>query len=120
MRNLALTLLTGMLLMAVSFAAEELTVAEQELQRQYDHVIESLIERGYQQTTVTGIAVLPDGKPAIGFKVSGGGSSPQRDFGYAILRPAVTDENGKFTLPLFLNFTYMLGIGDPNSDVPQS
>ena len=115
MKNLALVLLTGMLLLAVSLAAEELTVAEQELQRQYDNVVESLIERGYQLTTVTGIAVLPDGKPAIGFKVSGGGSSPQRDFGYPILRPAVTDENGRFTLPLFLNFTYVLGIGDPNS-----
>jgi thiol-disulfide isomerase/thioredoxin len=94
-------------------AAEELTVAELELQM-YDQVLESLLERGHQQVTVTGVAVLPDGKPAIGFRVSGGGTSPQRDFGYAILRPAVTDENGRFTLPLFLNFTYRFVIGDPN------
>ena len=103
-----------MLVLNFLLVAEELTVEEQELHRQYDRVVETLVERGYQLTNVTGVAVLPDGKPAVGFKVSGGGSSPQRDFGYGILRPAVTDEKGRFTLPLFLNFTYFLGIADPN------
>ena len=67
MKNFALTILTGMLLMAVSFAAEELTVAEQQRLQNRELTVKARLADGHQLTTVTGLAVLPDGKPAVGF-----------------------------------------------------
>ena len=115
MRNLALTILTGMLLMAVSFAAEELTVAEQQRLQNRELTVKARLADGHQLTTVTGLAVLPDGKPAVGFKIGGGGRSmlnPGAGYGYF---EATTDENGRFTLSLFHPFLYWLTIADPNN-----
>jgi len=115
MRNLALTILTGMLLMAVSFAAEELTVAEQQRLHLREQITEARLASGHQITMVTGLAILPDGKPAVGFKIGGWGRSTLSMGSGDYLLETTTDENGRFTLSLFQPFLYWLTIADPNS-----
>jgi len=94
--------------------AEELTAAEQMKLRQREQTVEYLLDKNHQTTTVTGLAVLPDGKPAVGFKIGGWGRSIPHpncgDFNFG----ATTDENGRFTLSLFYPHLYWLTIADPN------
>jgi|GEM_PF-1621817 len=99
---------------SVPITAEELTVAEQHRLRQLERVDEYVLGKGHQRTTVTGLAMLPDGKPAVGFKIGGWGRSiPHSNCG-GDPHPVITDENGRFTLSLFNNHLYWLTITDPN------
>lgn len=64
----------ALLLFAVAFggsplAAEEPTVAEQTRIRDREQMVAYLVGKDHQTTTVTGLATLPDGKPAVGFKI---------------------------------------------------
>ncbi|MDR3110806.1 MAG: hypothetical protein LBU65_14145 [Planctomycetaceae bacterium] len=66
-------------------------------------------------TIVTGYAFLPDGSPAVGFKIGGWGRSISHP-GYGhFLFDTVTDEKGHFTLELFRPFHYWLTVDDPNN-----
>ena len=99
---------------SLPLVAEELTVAEQQRLQQREQIVNARLADGYQTTTITGLAVLPDGKPAVGFKIGGWGRSIPRPGAGDFLLEATTDKNGRFTLPLFHPFLYWLKITDPN------
>ncbi len=95
--------------------AEELTVAEQ-LDREWAARNKKNFEEKLQAipTPVTGRAMLPDGTPAIDFKVKGWGRSiTHPGYGHDSFE-AVTDENGRFSLDLYRPCLYWLTITDPN------
>ncbi|MCL2744509.1 MAG: redoxin family protein [Planctomycetaceae bacterium] len=115
--NLTLTSVFVMCALALSppLTAEELTVAEQQKLHLRERTVEHRLANGHQITTVSGLAVLPDGKPAAGFKVGGWGRSMLNPGAGDYLLEATTDENGRFTLQLFQPFLYWLHITDPNN-----
>ena len=95
-------------------AAEEQTAAEKERQRLRERIVRYLLDHGQQRVTVTGLATLPDGKPASGMKIGGWGRSiPHPNCGDGWFE-TTTDENGRFTLSLFQPHLYWLTIDDPN------
>ncbi|MGL4593836.1 MAG: redoxin family protein [Thermoguttaceae bacterium] len=100
---------------AHSIFAEELTVAEKDKLRIKDIVKKRNIDDGHIPTPVSGVALLPDGSPAIGFKVDGWGRSGYHsNYGDGFFG-AITDEKGHFTLDLWRPYTYNLKITDPNN-----
>jgi len=106
-----------MLLFACQFplAAEELTVAEQtdretiaQIKKKFEETLKST------PTKVTGQAILPDGKPAVGFKIGGWGRSlTNQGYGH-FLFDTVTDDTGHFSLDLYRPALYWIKIDDPN------
>ncbi len=97
-------------------SAEEQTAAEKERQRLRERIVRYLLDHGQQRVTVTGLATLPDGKPASGMKIGGWGRSiPHPNCGDGWFE-TTTDENGRFTLSLFQPHLYWLTIDDPNGE----
>ena len=116
--SLAKTLIFGLfiLLWNVPLCAEELTVAEQ-TEREFAAQVEKNLEETLKAILiqVTGQAILPDGKPAVGFKIGGWGRSiTQGGYGHSRF-DAVTDENGCFSLHLYRPFLYWIRIDDPDN-----
>ena len=110
-----------LLLLAVTFggsplAAEEPTVAEQQ-EILLEEFRAKYIDKDRQATTVTGLATLPDGKPAVGFKICGWRRLTDNVFfarEVREVRDIFTDENGRFTLSLYYPGSYWFSITDPN------
>ena len=103
------------LCVSLPLAAEEPTAAElrnreeiAQIKKNFEETLKAV------STTVTGRAVLPDGTPAVGFKIGGWGRSITHP-GYGhFLFETVTDENGDFSLDLYRPCLYWLSIDDPN------
>jgi thiol-disulfide isomerase/thioredoxin len=105
------------LLAAAPLVAEELTVAEQDKRDSIANINRTFVETLKAiPTQVTGQAMLPDGKPAVGFKIGGWGRSiTNRGWGHGIsIFDIVTDENGRFSLDLYRPCLYWITIDDPN------
>lgn len=94
--------------------AEEPTPAEKQKIYVREIVKKRNLEDGHFPTEVTGRAFLPDGSPAVGFKIDGWSRSAiDGSYGDDFF-DAVTDEQGRFTLPLWRPYLYWLRITDPN------
>ena len=111
----AAVLLLAVALGVFSPAAEELTPAEQR-----DRELIAITQKNFEETLkavptqVTGQATLPDGTPAVGFKIGGWGRSmPHGGYGH-FFGNTVTDESGNFTLDLYRPALYWIKIDDPN------
>ena len=100
----------------VPLAAEELTVAEQDRQNTIAKIKKNLEEKlKAVPTKVTGRATLPDGNPAVGFKIGGWGRSlTHQGYGHSYF-DTITDENGHFALNLYRPCLYWLSIDDPTN-----
>lgn len=94
----------------------ELTVAEKEQLRMAVQIKKNFEEQlKAPPTTVTGQALLPDGLPAIGFKIGGWGRS-LANLGYGhFLFDTVTDTEGRFSLALYRSCEYWITIDDPDN-----
>lgn len=96
-------------------SAGEPTVAEKDklrtiaqIQKNFEETLKAV------PTTVSGQALLPDGSPAVGFKIGGWGRSlTNRGYGH-FLFDTVTDQQGRFSLSLYRPSEYWITIDDPN------
>lgn len=96
-----------------SVSAEEPTVAEKKRLQSYEIVKKRNRDDGHLPTKITGQALLPDGSPAIGFKIDGWSRSGLHENYGDDFFDAVTDENGRFTLELWRPYLYWIRITDP-------
>ena len=102
------------LFMSNILPAQELTPAEQQYAEQTAFIGKHLESNGYLPTTVHGRAVLPDGSPAVGFKIGGWDRSlTDQSQGFDHFN-TLTDENGRFTLHVYRPFAIWVCITDPD------
>ena len=112
----AVIVLLAVSLGAFSLAAESLTPVEQKKLEEIAAIKKDFEEKlKAVPTQVSGRATLPDGTPAVGFKIGGWGRSMTHG-GYGhFLFDTVTDENGNFSLDLYRPALYWITINDPNT-----
>ncbi|MDR2169308.1 MAG: redoxin domain-containing protein [Planctomycetaceae bacterium] len=116
MKTLTQIILTGLSLIYFSTAifADELTVAEKQRQYGIAQMQANMREINATPITITGQAILPDGSPAVNFKIDGWGRSlTHGGYGHSLF-DTVTDAKGNFTLNLYFPFQYWITIFDPN------
>lgn len=97
-------------------SAGELTVAEKDKLDMIVRIKKNFVETlKAVPTQVSGRAVLPDGKPAAGFKIGGWGRSLTHP-GYGhFLFDTVTDQDGRFSLDLYRPCQYWITVDDPEN-----
>ncbi|MDR1270019.1 MAG: redoxin domain-containing protein [Planctomycetaceae bacterium] len=119
-QNVLRSVLTGFLVLSVTVIlaegfVEELTVAEKENRRIIALIQEHMREINATPIILTGQALLPDGSPAVNFKIGGWGRSISHVGSGHDLFDTITDEKGNFTLNLYFPFQYWITIHDPNN-----
>jgi hypothetical protein len=116
LRNTLRSVLAGLLILSGAAAfAEELTAVEKERLRAIVQIKENMREINATPIVVTGQAVLPDGSPAVNFKIGGWGRSITHPGRGHIFFDTVTDEKGNFSLNLYSPVQYWITIHDPNN-----
>ncbi|MDR2756791.1 MAG: TlpA family protein disulfide reductase [Planctomycetaceae bacterium] len=116
MKTLTKYLLAGLLILfCTAVFAEELTVSEKERQYVIAQIKENMRKINATPIVVTGQAFLPNGSPAVNFKIGGWGRSiTHRGYGHHLF-DTITDDKGNFTLNLYFPFQYWIMIVDPNN-----